>query len=116
MQEAGAEGFVQKRSGSSHIAASSSSQESPAARSLQIAAEQCITALHHCHKGRQSHRTSSHVHASLPLHSSSLESMRGLSSLTSCAIFGPNFLLHTCPCSFSISVATAHVFSRQGAL
>lgn len=52
----------------------------------------------------------------LPLHSSNLENKRSLSSLTSCAIFGPNFFLDVCPCSLSISVATAHVFSRRGAL
>lgn len=50
-----------------------------------------------------------------PLHSSTLEKKRGLASST-CAIFGPNFLLQLCSHSVSISAATAHVFSRQGAL
>lgn len=84
-----------------------------AARSLQNIAGWCITVLHHCYKGR---RLPPAMYMSAPpLHSSKLEKKRGLASST-CSIFGPNFLLQRCSHSVSISAATAHVFSRQGAL
>lgn len=79
---------------------------------LDGASQHCITAV----KGGSHPGPPAMCMPALPLHSSSLGNKRGLSSLTSCAIFGPSFLLHVCPCSLSISVATAHVFSRQGAL
>lgn len=79
---------------------------------LDGASQHCITAI----KGGSHTGPPAMCMPALPLHSSSSESKRGLSALTSCAVFGPNFLLHVCLCSFSIPVATAHDFSRQGAL
>lgn len=110
-------GSMQKWSGSSCIIASNSSQECPAARSLQTIAGWCITVLHHCRKGGWSHKTSDHVHVSpsIALHCK-LENKRGWASSTSRAIFGPNFLSQLCPRLVSISAATAYVFSGQGAL
>lgn len=109
-------GSVQKWSGSSHIAASCSSQESPAAKSVQTIAGWGITVLHHCCKGRQSHKTSDDVHVSRSVALIQIGDKRHLVSSTSWAIFGPNFLLQLCPRSVSVSAGTAHVFSRQGAL
>ncbi|KFQ94834.1 Neuropilin-2, partial [Nipponia nippon] len=79
---------------------------------LARASQDCITAA----KGGSRTRPLAMYMSVPPLHSSKLENKRGLASSTSCAIFGPKFLLQLCPHSVSISAATAHVFSRQGAL
>ncbi|KFM11152.1 Neuropilin-2, partial [Aptenodytes forsteri] len=79
---------------------------------LAGASQHCFTAA----KGGSRTRPPTMYMSAPPLHSSKLKNRRSLASSTSCAIFGPKFLLQPCPHSVSISAATAHVFSRQGAL
>lgn len=70
---------------------------------LSGALQHCITAT----KGDSHTRPLITNMSAPPLHSYKVENKRSLASSTSCAIFGPNFLLQLCPCSVSISAATA---------